>query len=163
MGKLFKPILVRSLAELNNLIVDPGQYIIVKDNRSQYLDTNDGRIQLSSNANIVTAPTKADFPQRGDANSVYISIAENAIYRYDVDSSEYRIVGQDINSVEELNGNAVLITNKHDIAQKLVADNPVLSVAQLCFESDTGRFKIGNGVTPWNNLPYSGEQPWGNF
>jgi hypothetical protein len=33
--------------------------------------------------------------------------------------------------------------------------NPVLADGELALETDTGRFKVGNGVTPWNSLPYS--------
>lgn len=32
--------------------------------------------------------------------------------------------------------------------------NPTLGKFVLGFESDTGRLKIGDGVTDWNNLPY---------
>lgn len=33
--------------------------------------------------------------------------------------------------------------------------NPVLSIAEAGFESDTGKFKIGNGVATWNELDYA--------
>lgn len=33
--------------------------------------------------------------------------------------------------------------------------NPILLKGELGFESDTHFFKIGDGVTPWNDLPYS--------
>ena len=32
--------------------------------------------------------------------------------------------------------------------------NPVLSEGELGFETDTKRFKLGDGVTAWNNLNY---------
>ena len=32
--------------------------------------------------------------------------------------------------------------------------NPILSQGEPGFETDTGRFKIGNGITSWNVLPY---------
>ena len=35
--------------------------------------------------------------------------------------------------------------------------NPVLLAGELGVETDTGRFKFGNGANPWNELPYSGE------
>lgn len=35
--------------------------------------------------------------------------------------------------------------------------NPVLRLAEPGFESDTGRLKIGDGITSWNNLKYVGE------
>lgn len=35
--------------------------------------------------------------------------------------------------------------------------NDVLLDGELGLERDTGRVKIGNGATPWNDLPYSFE------
>lgn len=32
--------------------------------------------------------------------------------------------------------------------------NPVLPRFVFGFESDTGRFKVGDGVSDWNSLPY---------
>ena len=40
-------------------------------------------------------------------------------------------------------------------AAELKANNPVLSASLVQFESDTGLFKVGNGVSAWNDLPYS--------
>jgi hypothetical protein len=33
-------------------------------------------------------------------------------------------------------------------------NNPVLPLGYIGFESDTGRLKIGDGVSDWNTLPY---------
>ena len=35
------------------------------------------------------------------------------------------------------------------------AANPVLAVREIAVETDTGLCKVGDGVTPWNALPYS--------
>lgn len=35
--------------------------------------------------------------------------------------------------------------------------NPILEPGEPGFEMDTGRLKIGNGLTPWNELVYVGE------
>lgn len=32
--------------------------------------------------------------------------------------------------------------------------NPILAEGEHGYERDTGKFKIGTGVTPWNNLKY---------
>lgn len=37
-----------------------------------------------------------------------------------------------------------------------IAVNPVLQLGEPGFESDTYKLKIGDGVTPWNCLPYIG-------
>lgn len=33
--------------------------------------------------------------------------------------------------------------------------SPVLAPREMCVETDTGRFKFGDGVTAWNMLPYA--------
>jgi hypothetical protein len=33
--------------------------------------------------------------------------------------------------------------------------NTVLAVGEMGVETDTGKFKVGNGVTAWNSLAYS--------
>jgi hypothetical protein len=43
---------------------------------------------------------------------------------------------------------------KRGTAANLTAANPSLGVGEPCFEYDTGKFKIGNGVQAWNALPY---------
>lgn len=32
--------------------------------------------------------------------------------------------------------------------------NPVLAIGEPGFEKDTGRLKIGDGISSWNELPY---------
>ena len=36
--------------------------------------------------------------------------------------------------------------------------NPILASGEMGIETNTNLFKIGNGVTPWNSLPYGGIQ-----
>lgn len=43
-------------------------------------------------------------------------------------------------------------------AAEATAANIILRVRELAVETDTGMFKIGNGTTPWNDLPYGGIQ-----
>jgi hypothetical protein len=45
---------------------------------------------------------------------------------------------------------------RNDTATNLTNTNPVLSKGEVCIENDTGKQKIGNGVDPWNTLPYQG-------
>jgi len=44
---------------------------------------------------------------------------------------------------------------KRGTSAQWVAINPILAVGELGLETDSQRFKIGNGVTPWNALGYS--------
>lgn len=32
--------------------------------------------------------------------------------------------------------------------------NPVLALGEIGFEIDTNSFKVGDGITSWNSLPY---------
>lgn len=40
-------------------------------------------------------------------------------------------------------------------AAQATSINPILAEGELGVELDTGRFKLGDGVTTWNSLPYS--------
>lgn len=46
---------------------------------------------------------------------------------------------------------------RRNTAAGAVAGNRTLESGEPGFEVDTGRFKIGDGVTPWNTLTYAGE------
>jgi hypothetical protein len=50
---------------------------------------------------------------------------------------------------------AVKIQFRRDSASAWTTINPILSQGEAGFEFDTGRFKVGNGLSPWNSLPYS--------
>lgn len=41
-----------------------------------------------------------------------------------------------------------------DTAAVLASRNEILLERELCFETDTGLGKIGDGSTPWNDLEY---------
>lgn len=43
---------------------------------------------------------------------------------------------------------------KRGTTENLAAVNPQLAVGEPCVEYNTGRFKIGDGVNNWNDLPY---------
>lgn len=45
---------------------------------------------------------------------------------------------------------------RRDTAANLASINEVLYSGELCVETDTLLFKIGDGQTPWNDLPYAG-------
>ena len=46
---------------------------------------------------------------------------------------------------------------RRDTAANWATNNPTPASGEPCFETDTGKFKIGDGVTAYNNLPYQGE------
>lgn len=45
--------------------------------------------------------------------------------------------------------------NPTNTAAQWTTLNPVLFESELGFESDTGLFKIGDGIHSWRDLPYS--------
>ena len=47
-----------------------------------------------------------------------------------------------------------LLQLRKGTASAWVAANPVLEVGEPGFESDTKKFKIGDGTTAWNQLRY---------
>lgn len=50
---------------------------------------------------------------------------------------------------------AYTILFRRGTASQWTQANPVLNLGELGFVTDSKRFKIGNGVTPWNSLNYS--------
>lgn len=47
------------------------------------------------------------------------------------------------------------IVLKNGTASELKAKNPVLLKGEMCIEIDTNKFKFGDGVTAYNELPYA--------
>ena len=50
---------------------------------------------------------------------------------------------------------AVRLQIRNDTAANWTAANPVLATGELAIETDTRKFKIGNGTQTWNNLLYA--------
>jgi Major tropism determinant N-terminal domain len=50
---------------------------------------------------------------------------------------------------------AVKIQFRRDQSANWAAANPTLAEGELGLELDGGKFKVGNGVAAWNDLPYS--------
>lgn len=51
---------------------------------------------------------------------------------------------------------AATIQLRRGTAAQWTASNPVLAAGEPAFESDTGKFKIGNGSSAWTALTYAG-------
>lgn len=52
-----------------------------------------------------------------------------------------------------------LLQIRRGTAAEWVSTNPVLSAGEWGYETNTGRYKIGNGLTAWNSLVYSSLLP----
>ena len=55
---------------------------------------------------------------------------------------------------------AVQIQTRNGTAAQWTSANPTLMVGEIGAETDTGRFKIGNGSTAWNSLAYAASAKW---
>jgi hypothetical protein len=51
---------------------------------------------------------------------------------------------------------AVQIQLRNDIAANWSSADPILAIGEMGLETDTDKFKIGNGVDTWSELPYGG-------
>ena len=51
---------------------------------------------------------------------------------------------------------AVQIQFRNDTAANWTTANPILALGELGLETNTGQFKIGNGVQTWTARPYGG-------
>lgn len=51
---------------------------------------------------------------------------------------------------------AVQIQFRNDTASAWTSANPTLSLGEFGLESDTDKFKIGDGSTAWTSLAYGG-------
>lgn len=51
---------------------------------------------------------------------------------------------------------AATIQLRRGTAAQWTASNPTLAVGEPAFESDTGKFKIGDGSSTWTSLAYVG-------
>jgi hypothetical protein len=47
------------------------------------------------------------------------------------------------------------LQNRRDTAANWTANNPTLAAGEIGLETDTAKFKMGNGSTAWNSLAYS--------
>lgn len=50
-----------------------------------------------------------------------------------------------------------LIKMKRGTSVSWATTNPILAAGEPGFEIDTGQMKVGDGITDWNGLPYTGE------
>lgn len=57
---------------------------------------------------------------------------------------------------------AVQIQIRRDTQANWESVDPVLAAGEMGVETDTGRFKFGNGTDSWNSIAFSG-QAWGNI
>ena len=52
--------------------------------------------------------------------------------------------------------NVTRIVNRHDTAANWTSVNPVLAAGEMGVETDTNKFKFGDGTTAWSELEYTG-------
>ena len=47
------------------------------------------------------------------------------------------------------------LQHRRGTAAIMAANNPILEAGQIGIETDTNRFKVGDGATAWVSLPYA--------
>lgn len=52
---------------------------------------------------------------------------------------------------------------RRDTAANWTSVNPILSAGEIGFETNTGKFKFGNGSSTWTALPYAAGEATGGF
>lgn len=61
------------------------------------------------------------------------------------ESDDANMAGKTLKSVLQL---------RHDTLSNWTSKNPILRLGEHAVETDTGRQKVGNGISAWNDLPY---------
>jgi hypothetical protein len=51
---------------------------------------------------------------------------------------------------------AIVIQLRRDTASNWSENNPIIASGELGVETDTGKFKLGNGSSSWSSLQYGG-------
>jgi hypothetical protein len=57
---------------------------------------------------------------------------------------------------------AIQIQLRRGTSAEWILANPVIASGEMVLETDTGRFKVGNGVSNWASLSYTGFVDQGN-
>lgn len=60
----------------------------------------------------------------------------------------------------------LIINMRRLLAAEWAQQNPILGKGEPGYEDDTGKFKVGNGLSPWNELGYfvsGGGLPGNNY
>ena len=83
-----------------------------------------------------------DTPSSSDDNKVMVYNADTDSYEYSNDIDGGTLSAQKFNT-----------QIRRSTAVDAMSSNPVLNAGEPGFETDTGIFKIGDGVTAWNSLP----------
>jgi hypothetical protein len=69
-------------------------------------------------------------------------------------ANDIELAGGVFDTIASVANPATLIQFKRGTASALADVNPVLARGEPCIEIDSSKFKIGDGVTEWSNLPY---------
>ena len=50
----------------------------------------------------------------------------------------------------------IIIQLRRDTASNWSANNPIIAEGEIGIETDTGKFKLGNGANSWSTISYGG-------
>lgn len=104
---------------------------------------------LSANGFIIQRSTFDDFPKNGHENGLYIEGTTGKVYYWKGDVyQQIKISSDDIS----LDGATIAIKTK--ISSDWEAENPILVKGEIGYIADLNLFKIGDGIQPFNDLPF---------
>lgn len=134
---------------------------------NQYMEKCDNYYnELNASKAQVDYGTPATLPAEGTNRDVYMDFLNHRIFGWDESTSQYIPVGADYLMLET--ATAMPVTgiaatknlNVHMMQQSYTSNwwttnNPILMNGEIGVESDTRKFKFGDGVHQWNDLKYS--------
>lgn len=83
-----------------------------------------------------------------ETNQYYICLGQN-------ESGEYLWeLENDFHTPKSIDGDITTITVRKGTTSRWSSVNPILANGEIGFVYDNNKIKIGDGVTPWNSLPY---------
>lgn len=154
----------------NNPVKSGGIYTALADKQTS-IDTINAKIpsaasssnKLADTAFVTTSIAQAAGTPRGTFDSLSelqaVSNPQNNDYGYvatttggTTEYSRYRYVSGEGWVFEYKISNSPTVVR--DTAANFTTNNPILSDGQLGIESDTGRKKMGDGLTAWNSMLY---------
>lgn len=132
-----------------------NQYIEKADEYYKELDIN--------KAEVIQEQYSALEPSSGSPRDVYFDLTGRATYSFNQKKNEYTCTGRDYTALETsgvVNTGSPTNLNVHQQQQIYTkswwsTNNPTLMNGEIGVESDTKKFKFGDGVTQWNDLKYS--------
>lgn len=126
-------------SDIDNLVQIAISYTGVS---SDNIDVTVNNTERTISASLIQTQyaSKSNFPQVGSDKLIYLDLSDFSLWRYDSSLADYVLICQGIVKVDTSTNWATL--------------NPILRSGTIALESDTSKYKVGDGVSNWNTLAY---------